>query len=107
MAVSFGGLDGLLNVEPLEVDEGGNVSLVFNTSNAIRFLSDSNVGLVKPTLKASLLVPPERGTICLRRQCEGLRYFTNEQLNDGSIDRNKRSFIFFMPLIRRQKCKIC
>ncbi len=84
IAVSSGGLDGLLDVETYEVEEGNEVKLFINTSNLISFLSSENIGLRAPFLKASVLHPPRYGQLCVRENCS-VSEFTNEEMNSGIV----------------------
>lgn len=84
IAVSSGGLDGMLDIESHEVEEGGTVKLVINTTNIINFLSSENIGLRSPILKAVVTEFPQYGVLCIEDQCQA-NEFTNEEINSGEI----------------------
>lgn len=85
IAVSSGGLDGLLDIETYEVEEGGVVKLIINTTNIVNFLSSESIGLRSPVLKGVLSSYPQYGVLCVGSQCPATE-FTNEQMNNGAIE---------------------
>ncbi|XP_065210163.1 chondroitin sulfate proteoglycan 4 [Planococcus citri] len=84
IAVSSGGLDGMLDIETHEVEEGGTLKLFINTTNIINFLSSDNIGLRSPILKAVVTEFPQYGVLCIEDQCPA-NEFTNEEMNAGEI----------------------
>lgn len=74
----------MLDAETYDVGEGSQVKLFANTSNLVSFLSSENVGLRSPSLKATILTPPQHGVLCVHENCN-VSTFTNEQMNAGIV----------------------